>query len=118
MSGADKYDVLVLSSGTDGKFMAWTMAKEGMRTAVVERRYIGGSCANIAWLPSKNVIRAAKVTGGENSYETDMTRPFRICIEAGETKILIDPFLCDNPSRNNGWSGCLTGKNSTQRGDR
>ena len=39
-------------------------------------------------------------------------------IEAGEAKILIDPFLSDNPSRDNGWSGCRTGKNSTQGGDR
>ena len=38
--------------------------------------------------------------------------------EAGEAKILIDPFLSDNPSRDNGWSGYLTGKNSTQGGDR
>jgi len=29
-------------------------------------------------------------------------------IEAGEAKILIDPFLSDNPSRDNGWSGYLT----------
>ena len=61
MSGAEKYDVLVLGSGTDGKWMATTMAQEGMRTAVVERRYIGGSCVNIACLPSKNVIHTAKV---------------------------------------------------------
>ena len=33
-------------------------------------------------------------------------------------KILIDPFLSDNPSRDNGWSGYLAGKNSTQGGDR
>ena len=39
-------------------------------------------------------------------------------IEAGEAKILIDPFLSDNRSRDNGWSGCLTGKNSTRGGDR
>src|SRR5262245_10600763 len=37
---------------------------------------------------------------------------------AGEAKILIDPFLSDNPSRDNGWSGYLTGKNSTQGGGR
>jgi pyruvate/2-oxoglutarate dehydrogenase complex dihydrolipoamide dehydrogenase (E3) component len=59
---AEKYDVLVLGSGTAGKVMAWTMAKEGRRTAVVERKYIGGSCANVACLPSKNVIHSAKVT--------------------------------------------------------
>ena len=39
-------------------------------------------------------------------------------IEAGAAKILIDPFHSDNPSRENGWSGCLTGKNSTHGGDR
>ena len=39
-------------------------------------------------------------------------------IEAGGAKILIDPFLSDNPSKDNGWSGYLTGKNSTRGGDR
>jgi pyruvate/2-oxoglutarate dehydrogenase complex dihydrolipoamide dehydrogenase (E3) component len=61
MNAAEKYDVLVFGSGTAGKLMAWTMAKEGKRTAVVERKYIGGSCPNVACLPSKNVIHSAKV---------------------------------------------------------
>ena len=61
MNAAEKYDVLVLGSGAAGKLMAWTMAKEGKRTAVVERKYIGGSCPNVACLPSKNVIHSAKV---------------------------------------------------------
>jgi L-ascorbate metabolism protein UlaG (beta-lactamase superfamily) len=39
-------------------------------------------------------------------------------IGGGEAKILIDPFLSDSPSRDNGWSGRLTGKNSTHGGDR
>jgi pyruvate/2-oxoglutarate dehydrogenase complex dihydrolipoamide dehydrogenase (E3) component len=61
MNAAEKYDVLVLGSGTAGKLVAWTMAKEGCRTAVVERKYIGGACPNVACLPSKNVIHSAKV---------------------------------------------------------
>src|SRR5580698_9435193 len=61
MNATEKYDVLVLGSGAAGKLMAWTMAKEGRRTAVVERQYIGGACPNIACLPSKNVIHSAKV---------------------------------------------------------
>ena len=61
MKTPEKYDVVVLGSGTAGKLMAWTMAKEGKRTAVIERKYIGGSCPNIACLPSKNVIHSAKV---------------------------------------------------------
>jgi len=61
MSEVERYDILVLGSGASGKGMAWTMAKEGKRTAVVERKYIGGACPNVACLPSKNVIHTAKV---------------------------------------------------------
>jgi pyruvate/2-oxoglutarate dehydrogenase complex dihydrolipoamide dehydrogenase (E3) component len=57
----EDYDILVIGSGEAGKYLAWTMATEGRRTAVVERRLIGGSCPNIACLPSKNVIHSAKV---------------------------------------------------------
>jgi pyruvate/2-oxoglutarate dehydrogenase complex dihydrolipoamide dehydrogenase (E3) component len=61
MPETDNYDVLVIGSGEAGKYLAWTMAGEGHRTAVVERKLIGGSCPNIACLPSKNIIHSAKV---------------------------------------------------------
>src|SRR6201996_3100192 len=61
MPAAETYDILVIGSGESGKYLAWTMAGAGHRTAVVERKLIGGSCPNIACLPSKNVIQAAKV---------------------------------------------------------
>ncbi|MFZ0593101.1 MAG: FAD-dependent oxidoreductase [Bryobacteraceae bacterium] len=61
MNAPENFDTLVLGGGTAGKLAAWTMAKEGRRTAVVDRKYIGGSCPNIACLPSKNVIYSAKV---------------------------------------------------------
>jgi pyruvate/2-oxoglutarate dehydrogenase complex dihydrolipoamide dehydrogenase (E3) component len=61
MTEPDQYDVLVLGSGTGGKLIAWTMAREGNRTASIERKYVGGACQNIACLPSKNIIHSAKV---------------------------------------------------------
>jgi pyruvate/2-oxoglutarate dehydrogenase complex dihydrolipoamide dehydrogenase (E3) component len=61
MSSIESYDVLVIGSGEAGKYLAWTVAGEGHRTAVVERKLIGGSCPNIACLPSKNIIHSAKV---------------------------------------------------------
>ncbi len=60
-SQPDEYDVLILGSGTAGKLLAWTLAGKGMKIAEVERKYIGGSCVNVACLPSKNVIHSAKV---------------------------------------------------------
>src|SRR6185312_6314151 len=61
MPDVQKYSILVLGSGEAGKYLAWTMAKAGRSTAVIERKLIGGSCPNIACLPSKNVIHSAQI---------------------------------------------------------
>jgi pyruvate/2-oxoglutarate dehydrogenase complex dihydrolipoamide dehydrogenase (E3) component len=61
MTSPEKYDVILLGGGTAAKVMAWTMANKGRRTAVIDRKYVGGSCPNVACLPSKNVIHSARV---------------------------------------------------------
>ena len=61
MSQPERFEVLVLGSGTGGKLIAWHMAESGHRTAALERRWIGGACPNIACMPSKNEIASAKV---------------------------------------------------------
>ena len=61
MAQPERFDVLIIGSGEAGKLLAWHMARSGRRTAVVERRWVGGSCPNIACLPSKNEIWSAKV---------------------------------------------------------
>ena len=52
---------MILGGGTGSTIAAWTFAGEGKSVAVVDRKYIGGSCPNIACLPSKNIIHSAKV---------------------------------------------------------
>src|SRR5882762_2508110 len=79
MPDAEKYETLVLGSGEAGKWTAWTMADEGHRTAMVERKWLGGSCPNIACLPNKNVIYSARVAslarrGAEFGLEMDQLR--------------------------------------------
>src|ERR1700728_5103414 len=57
----EDFDLVILGGGTGSTVAAWTFASEGRRVAVVDRKYIGGSCPNIACLPSKNIIHSAKV---------------------------------------------------------
>jgi pyruvate/2-oxoglutarate dehydrogenase complex dihydrolipoamide dehydrogenase (E3) component len=57
----EEFDLVILGGGTGSTIAAWTFAGEGKQVAVVERKYIGGSCPNIACLPSKNIIYSAKV---------------------------------------------------------
>jgi pyruvate/2-oxoglutarate dehydrogenase complex dihydrolipoamide dehydrogenase (E3) component len=61
MPQIEEYDAVVLGSGEAGKYIAWSLSAGGKRAAVIERKYIGGSCPNVACLPSKNIIHSAKV---------------------------------------------------------
>ena len=60
-TAVEEFDLVILGGGTGSTVAAWTLAGQGQRVAVIEREYIGGSCPNIACLPSKNVIHSAKV---------------------------------------------------------
>ena len=83
MSKTEAYEVLVLGSGASGKSIAWAMAKEGKRTAVVERKFIGGACPNVACLPSKNVIHTAKVASLFERHQEFGIRTGPITIDMG-----------------------------------
>src|SRR5947209_7619340 len=61
MAQPERYDNLVLGSGAGGKLLSWHLAGSGQRTAVVERKWIGGSCPNVNCLPSKNEVWSARV---------------------------------------------------------
>jgi pyruvate/2-oxoglutarate dehydrogenase complex dihydrolipoamide dehydrogenase (E3) component len=61
MSDVEQVENLIVGSGEPGKYMAWELARQGRRAVVVERASMGGSCPNIACLPSKNVIHSAEV---------------------------------------------------------
>jgi pyruvate/2-oxoglutarate dehydrogenase complex dihydrolipoamide dehydrogenase (E3) component len=80
----EEYDLIVLGSGTGSKVAAWTTAGQGNRVALIERKYIGGSCHNIACMPSKNIIHSAKVA----SYVR----------RSSEFGITIDGFRIDMPA--------------------
>jgi pyruvate/2-oxoglutarate dehydrogenase complex dihydrolipoamide dehydrogenase (E3) component len=61
MAGLERFETVILGSGQGGKLLAWHLARTGQRTAVVERQWVGGSCPNVACLPSKNEIWSARV---------------------------------------------------------
>jgi pyruvate/2-oxoglutarate dehydrogenase complex dihydrolipoamide dehydrogenase (E3) component len=61
MTSAESFDAVVLGSGEAGKNIAWDLATAGQSVVVIEDRYIGGSCPNIACLPSKNIIHSAAI---------------------------------------------------------
>lgn len=91
------FDVVILGGGTGSTVAAWTFAAEGKRVAVIDRKYIGGSCPNIACLPSKNIIHSAKVA----SYVRN----------SKEFGIAVDGFSVDMPGVRNRKREMVSGLN-------
>jgi pyruvate/2-oxoglutarate dehydrogenase complex dihydrolipoamide dehydrogenase (E3) component len=63
MIAVEHFDILVFDGGKAGKTLAMVQAKTGRRVAVIETGMIGGSCINIACIPSKALIRSTEIAG-------------------------------------------------------
>ncbi len=61
MDALERYEILILGGGKAGKTLAMDMARAGRRVAVIERGFIGGSCINVACIPTKALVRSAEV---------------------------------------------------------
>ncbi|WP_368517284.1 FAD-dependent oxidoreductase [Rhizobium sp.] len=57
----EHFDILIFGGGKAGKTLAVDQAKAGKRVAMIEAGMIGGSCINIACIPSKTFIRSAEI---------------------------------------------------------
>lgn len=56
-----QYDAIILGGGKGGKTLAMDLAKRGQRVAMVEDNQIGGTCINVACIPTKTLVQSAKI---------------------------------------------------------
>jgi|JI6StandDraft_1071083.scaffolds.fasta_scaffold00001_270 pyruvate/2-oxoglutarate dehydrogenase complex dihydrolipoamide dehydrogenase (E3) component len=60
-SDAKHYDTVVLGGGKGGKSLALALAAKGVRVALIEEKMIGGSCINVACIPTKTLVASSKL---------------------------------------------------------
>jgi dihydrolipoamide dehydrogenase len=58
---AAAYDIIIIGSGPGGYVAAIRAAQLGLKTAVVEKSYVGGICPNWGCIPTKALLRSADV---------------------------------------------------------
>lgn len=58
---AEPYDAIVIGSGQGGTPLALALAKAGLKTAIVERNHVGGTCVNLGCTPTKTMVASARV---------------------------------------------------------
>lgn len=82
----EHYDDIVIGSGQGGNPLALALAAKGRRTALIERRNVGGTCINYGCTPTKTMIASARsayavrraaaygVLGGAAAIRMDMEK--------------------------------------------
>ena len=54
------YDAIVIGAGQAGPFLAVRLAESGLRTALIEREHLGGTCVNDGCIPTKTLVASAR----------------------------------------------------------
>jgi pyruvate/2-oxoglutarate dehydrogenase complex dihydrolipoamide dehydrogenase (E3) component len=54
------YDAIVIGSGQSGPFLAIRLAEAGMKTVLIEREHLGGTCVNDGCIPTKTLVASAR----------------------------------------------------------
>ncbi|MGO4690731.1 dihydrolipoyl dehydrogenase family protein [Glaciibacter sp. 2TAF33] len=59
----EDFDLVIVGGGKAGKTLAMDRAKAGRRVALVEQKWIGGTCINVACIPTKTLVTSARLIG-------------------------------------------------------
>ena len=57
----EHFDALVIGSGQGGNPLAGALAKAGKKTAIIESRYVGGTCVNVGCTPTKAMVASGRI---------------------------------------------------------
>jgi pyruvate/2-oxoglutarate dehydrogenase complex dihydrolipoamide dehydrogenase (E3) component len=61
MNTPQQFDAIVIGSGQAGTPLSTALAEAGMRTALIERKHVGGTCVNEGCTPTKTMVASARV---------------------------------------------------------
>lgn len=96
---AETFDLIVFGGGKAGKTLAMDQARSGKKVAMIERGLIGGSCINVACIPSKALIRSAQVHAlvkGAGAYGTRADASLDMAAVAGRTASVVAEMVAFN----------------------
>ena len=54
------FDAIIIGTGQAGPSLAQRMTREGMKTAIIERKLFGGTCVNVGCIPTKTLVASAR----------------------------------------------------------
>jgi len=56
----ERYDAIVIGAGQAGPALCARLDREGLKTALIERKLLGGTCVNVGCVPTKTLVASAR----------------------------------------------------------
>ena len=82
-----EFDAIVIGAGQAGPPLADRLTREGLRTAIIERKHVGGTCVNTGCIPTKTLIASARVAHqARRAAEYGVKVAERVSVDMAEVK--------------------------------
>jgi pyruvate/2-oxoglutarate dehydrogenase complex dihydrolipoamide dehydrogenase (E3) component len=107
---SERFDAVIIGTGQAGPSLAVRLANAGRKTAIIERKVIGGTCVNNGCIPTKTLIasaRAAYVARRGGDYGVTVTAP--IHVDMVQVKQRKDSVVCASNEDLTRWLGGTSG---------
>jgi pyruvate/2-oxoglutarate dehydrogenase complex dihydrolipoamide dehydrogenase (E3) component len=82
----ERYDAIVIGAGQAGKPLALSLASAGWKTAIIERKHVGGTCVNVGCTPTKTIVASGRVAYLARRADDYGIRPNPVQVEMAKVR--------------------------------
>ena len=107
---AKNYDAIVIGTGQSGPSLAARLTREGLKTAIIERKLFGGTCVNVGCIPTKALVasaRAAHMARRGADFGVVIDRPIKVDMK--QVKARKDAIVRQSNEGVTGWLKNMSG---------
>src|SRR5713101_9283593 len=91
---AERFDAIVIGAGQAGPALCARLDKEGLKTALIERKLLGGTCVNNGCIPTKTLVASAHAAHvARRAGDYGVTIPGSIAVDMKKVKMRKDAVV-------------------------
>lgn len=105
---SNSFDAIVVGAGQSGPFLAARLAERGQRVAVIEKRWLGGTCVNDGCIPTKTLVASARAAWvARNAARWGVTIGGPVSVDLAAVKARKDQIVAESRQNLATWLGGL-----------
>jgi pyruvate/2-oxoglutarate dehydrogenase complex dihydrolipoamide dehydrogenase (E3) component len=106
---SNSFDVIVVGAGQSGPFLGARFAEAGKRVAIIEKRWLGGTCVNDGCIPTKTLVASARAAWvARNAARWGVAIGGPVSVDMAKVKARKDEIVAESRHSLTTWLGGLS----------